>query len=135
MGKTKKTQSEWSWFLTGAALSLALYLGGHLLLASLLVRGAMGEGSAFPVTAALCLMTSAAGALLPVRRSTALGALPAGRLSAAVFCGLLIAGGALWWDGITWTGRGGFLLLCALGGGLLAALAGNRGRKRKKRRR
>ena len=64
MGKTKKTQSEWSWFLTGAALSLALYLGGHLLLASLLVRGAMGEGSAFPVTAALCLLTSAAGALL-----------------------------------------------------------------------
>lgn len=40
---------------------------------------------------------------------------------------LLAAVGMLCWaNGVTWTGRGGILLACVLGGGLLSALLGRR---------
>ncbi|MDD3347948.1 TIGR04086 family membrane protein [Oscillibacter sp.] len=132
MGKTKKQQPVWAPFLKGTALSLLLYLLGQLLLALLVVKGILGEGTAFPVTAALAFLSTAAGSLLPARRSP-WGTLPGGLLSAAAFAVVLIAGGALWWDGITWTGHGGVLLCCVLGGGVAAGLLG--GRKGKRRRR
>ena len=134
MGKTKKQKAVWQPFLKGALLSLALYLAGQLLLAALLVKGVLGEGNGFPVIASFCMLSSMCGALLPARYSP-WGTLPGALLSAALFACLLIGGGALRWQGITWTGHGGVLLLCALGGGVLAGFLGGRGRRNKKRRR
>ncbi|WP_308589312.1 hypothetical protein, partial [uncultured Oscillibacter sp.] len=109
MGKAKKQSSKpssaWMPFCKGVLLSLGVYLLGQLLLAGLLVKGALGEGTAFPIIACLCVLAAALGGLLPARRSP-WGPLPGGLLCAALFAGLLVAGGALWWEGITWTGRG-----------------------------
>ena len=116
------------------AVSLGIYLAGHLLLAALLVRGTVGEGVAFAVTAGLCVISSAVGALLAAGQA-GMGRLPGAMLAAALFVCALIAVGALAWQGITWTGHGGILILCALAGGLLAGLLGGRKRGGKRRRR
>ena len=63
MGNGKRTpRKPWVVFGRALALSLGIYLAGHLLLAALLVRGTVGEGAAFAVTAGLCVIASAAGA-------------------------------------------------------------------------
>ena len=55
MGKKKTTAAIWTVFLRGSMLSLGIYFAGILLLALLLVKGAIPESGAFPVTAVLCL--------------------------------------------------------------------------------
>ena len=61
------------------------------------------------------------------------GTLPAALACAALFAAVLAAVGTAFWQGITWTGRGGVLLLCVLGGGVLSGLLGGRRGKRRKR--
>lgn len=50
MGNGKRTpRKPWVVFGRALAVSLGIYLAGHLLLAALLVRGTVGEGVAFAV--------------------------------------------------------------------------------------
>ena len=123
MGNGKRTpRKPWVVFGRALALSLGIYLAGHLLLAALLVRGTVGEGAAFAVTAGLCVIASAAGAFWAAGQA-GMGRLPGAMSAAALFACALIAVGAL------------VLLLCALAGGLLAGLLGGRKRGGKQRRR
>lgn len=55
------------------------------------------------------------------------GVLPGADGCCCGFAAVLAAVGLLCWtDGVTWTGRGGILLACVLGGGLLSGLLGRR---------
>lgn len=134
MGKGKKQAPDRLILLKGVLLAFGVYLPGQLLVALLAVKGVLREGSLFPAVAALCLLAALAGGLLCARRPI-WGALPSAMLCAAVFAGMLAAVGILCWEGgITWTGHGGILMLCALAGGLLGGVLGS-GQKRKKKRR
>lgn len=130
-GQRQKPAAPWMVFLRGGAAALGVYLAGLLLLALLLVRGTLPEKSAFPAVAVLCAAAVFCGGMTAARRSP-WGTLPAGLACAALFAAVLAAVGTAFWQGITWTGRGGILLLCALAGGLLAGLLGGRKRKRRK---
>lgn len=134
MGKGRKQQAAapWMGFLQGGLLALGVYLLGLLLLALLMVKGTLPERGAFPAVAVLCAAAVFCGGMAAARRSP-WGTLSAGLLCAALFAVVLAAVGTAFWQGITWTGHGGILLLCALGGGVLAGLLG--GRKRGKRKR
>lgn len=135
MGKGRKQQTAvWMVFLRGLLAALGIYLAGQLLLALLLVKGTLPEGSAFPVVAALCVAAVTCGGLLTVRRSP-WGTLPAGLLTAGLFVMALLLVGLSCWESVTWMGHGGILLLCALAGGLLAGLLGGRRKRGGKRKR
>lgn len=134
MGKGRKPATPWLIFVQGILLALGIYLLEQLLVALLLVRGTLPEQSVFPVVAVTCLLAALAGGISCVRRS-AWGRLPSGLLAAGGFAAVLIAVGLLSWEGITWTGHGGILLLCALAGGLLAGVLGGRQGRRVKRKR
>ena len=118
--------------LQGAAVSVIVYLAGILLLALLVVKGAVLERAAFPAVAVLCLLGTLSGGVVTARR-TPWGPLSAALLNTALFAAvLLVVGLACWPDGIG--SRGVILLLCALGGGLAAGLlSGRRGRRRKRK--
>ena len=118
--------------LQGAAVSVIVYLAGILLLALLVVKGAVPERAAFPAVAVLCLLGTLSGGVVTARR-TPWGPLSAALLNTARFAAvLLVVGVACWPDGIG--SRGVILLLCALGGGLAAGLlSGRRGRRRKRK--
>ena len=118
--------------LQGAAVSVIVYLAGILLLALLVVKGAVPERAAFPAVAVLCLLGTLSGGVVTARR-TPWGPLSAALLNTALFAEvLLVVGLACWPDGIG--SRGVILLLCALGGGLAAGLlGGRRGRRRKRK--
>lgn len=133
MAKGKRQQAApWAAFAQGGLLALGVYLLGLLLLALLLVKGTVPERSAFPAVAVLCVLAVLCGGLVAARRSP-WGTLPAALLCAVLFAAVLAAVGTGFWQGITWTGRGGILLLCALGGGVLAGLLGGRRRGKRKR--
>lgn len=118
--------------LQGAAVSVIVYLAGILLLALLVVKGAVPERAAFPAVAVLCLLGTLSGGVVTARR-TPWGPLSAALLNTALFAAvLLVVGLACWPDGIGSSGV--ILLLCALGGGLAAGLlGGRRGRRRKRK--
>ena len=118
--------------LQRAAVSVIVYLAGILLLALLVVKGAVPERAAFPAVAVLCLLGTLSGGVVTARR-TPWGPLSAALLNTALFAAvLLVVGLACWPDGIG--SRGVILLLCALGGGLAAGLlGGRRGRRRKRK--
>ena len=132
MAKTKKQTAPWLVLLESVGLALGVYLGGLALLAALAVRGGVGEGAVFPVLAALCLGASLGGGLLSARRLP-WGTLPSALLAAGCFAGVLALVGFCGWDGLALAGRGGVLLLCAVGGGLLAGILGGRRKGRRKR--
>ena len=132
MGKKKTTAAIWTVFLRGSMLSLGIYFAGILLLALLLVKGAIPESGAFPVPAVLCFLSAMSGGLLTARQSP-WGTLPSALLNTLVFAGILIAAGAICWQGITWYGHGSILLLCALAGGVVAGILGGRRSHRRKR--
>ena len=133
MGKGKKQAPSGLIFLKGLLLAFAVYLPGQMLITLLVVKGAVGEESLFPAVAAVCLVAALAGGFLCARRPV-WGALPSAMLCALLFASVLTAIGILCWEeGITWTGRGGILLLCALAGGLLAGALGQGSRRKKKR--
>lgn len=131
----KKARPSWLTVLEGLGVSLGMYLLGQLLAALLVVRGSLSEGGLFPAVAALCTASALCGGLLCARRPL-WGKLPSALLSSALFAAVLLGVGLLCWEGITWTGRGGALLLCALAGGLLAGLlsaaAGRRGKGKRR---
>lgn len=131
MSKKRKQAAVWQGFLWGGLLSLGIYLLGLLLLALLLVKGTLAKE--FPAMAVLCAAATLGGGLLSIWR-TGWGA--GGVLTGAVFAIVLILVGILCWEELAWAGSGGILLLCAVGGGLLATLASLAGLigKRKKRR-
>ena len=134
MGKGGKARpAPWRGVLRGTLTALGLYLLGTALLALLIVKGAVPEGVMFPVTAVLCVVSVLCGGLLA---GPMLPPLPGAMAVAACFGGVLLAVGAVCWQGVTWAGHCGFLLACTLGGGLLAGvLAGSRrGRRRKLKR-
>ena len=130
-GKRKRTAAGVV-LLQGAAVSVIVYLAGILLLALLVVKGAVPERAAFPAVAVLCLLGTLSGGVVTARR-TPWGPLSAALLNTALFAAvLLVVGLACWPDGIG--SRGVILLLCALGGGLAAGLlGGRRGRRRKRK--
>ena len=112
--------------LQGVLVSLAIYLLAAVVLALLAVKGVVPEESLFPVLAVCCGVCALAGGMICARR-VPWGALPGAMAAAAGFGAVLVAVGLLCWtDGVTWTGRGGILLACVLGGGLLAGLLGRR---------
>ncbi len=119
--------------LRGVSAALVLYLGGTALLALLVVRDTIPEGTAFPVLAVLCVLSALCGGLLV---GLAMPPMPGALAAAACFAGVLLAVGATCWQGIAWMGHGGILLACALAGGVLAGLlsGSRRGRRRKGRR-
>ena len=132
MGKGGKARpAPWRGVLRGALAAIALYLNGTALLALLIVKGAVPEGVMFPVTAVLCVLSALCGGLLA---GPMLPPLPGAMAVAACFDGVLLAVGAACWQGVTWMGHGGILLLSVLGGGLLSGiLAGSRRGRRRKR--
>lgn len=133
MGKLKgKTKPLWLVQLMGVAAALAIYLAGEMLLAVFLVKGSLPESAAFPVTVVLCFLSLFCGGLLTVRGSN-VNALSSGMIMAGIFAGVLILVSLSCWDKITWTGRGGILLLCVLAGGTLAGFLGTKKRRKIKR--
>lgn len=133
MSKGKKQAPNGLVFLKGLLLSLGTYLLGQLLVTLLVVKGAIGEESVFPAAAIFCFLSALAGGALCARRPM-WGRLPSAMLCAALFAAVLAAIGILCWgEGITWTGHGGILILCALTGGLTAGILGGGHKRRKKR--
>lgn len=134
MGKGKKQAPDGIVFLKGVGLSLGVYLLGQLLITLLVVKGALSEENMFPMAAVFCVLAALAGGVL-CTRCPPWGMLPSAMLCAGLFAAVLAGIGLLCWDGISWTGHGGILILCALSGGVLAGLlGGRRGRKGKHRR-
>ena len=123
MGNGRKQTALWLVFVEGAALSLGIYLLLTVLLSALVVKAVLPEEGSFPAVAASCCLASFAGAMLSVRRSS-WGSLASAMVSAAGFLLAVVAVALLCWQQITWLGRGGVLLLCGAGGGLLAGLLG-----------
>ena len=132
MGKGGKARpAPWRGVLRGTLAAIVLYLIGTALLALLIVNGAVPEAMMFPVTAVLCVLSALCGGLLA---RPMLPPLPGAMAVAACFDGVLLAVGAACWQGVTWMGHGGILLLSVLGGGLLSGiLAGSRRGRRRKR--
>ena len=132
MGKGGKARpAPWRGVLRGTLTALGLYLLGTALLALLIVNGAVPEAMMFPVTAVLCVLSALCGGLLA---GPMLPPLPGAMAVAACFDGVLLAVGAACWQGVTWMGNGGALLVSVLGGGLLSGiLAGSRRGRRRKR--
>jgi len=102
-------------------------------MALLVVKGYLRESLTFPAMAVLCAAAGFVGSSLTS------GCLPWGRmlnamLTAAVFAAVLVGIGASCCGGILWSGHGGMLLLCALGGGMLAGVLGDGRRKGKRKR-
>ena len=132
MGKDRRKQAVWVVFLRGELIALGIYLLGIMLLALLVVKGVLPERGVYPAVAVMCLLTAMTAGLLAVRKSS-LGRLSAGILSAVIFGAILLLVGTCAWQEITWTGRGGVLLLCALCGGILSAMMGGQKRRKGKR--
>ncbi|MCI8398242.1 MAG: DUF3792 family protein [Oscillibacter sp.] len=131
MAKSRKQAAPWQGFLMGGAACLGLYLAGLLLAALLMTKGTVSEASRFPLAAVLCVLAALCGGLLAIKQSALrAGGIVTGVSFAAV---LVIVGLACWKDGIAWAGHGGILLLCALGGGILAGLLSGKGRGKRKR--
>jgi len=130
MAKTKKEPTPlWLVLTQGGLVSLGVYFGGLLGLSALVVKGTVGEGSAFAAVAALCGAASFFGSLITVRR-TPWSPLLSGVVMAAVFVGALAIAGLGCWGGGLLPERVCVLAVFALGG---AVTAGVLRRKRGKR--
>jgi hypothetical protein len=131
MGKRQKTLSVWEVMLRGIGAALLLYIGGSAALALAAVKGILPEEVSFSVVAALCAMATFLGGSL-CSKSMPWGILLNAMSVAAIFAVVLVAIGASCFDGILWSGHGGTLLLCALGGGGLAGVTGGKRRRAKR---
>ena len=110
---------------------LAVLLTAALAVMAGLTNRGVPEAMMFPVTAVLCVLSALCGGLLA---GPMLPPLPGAMAVAACFDGVLLAVGAACWQGVTWMGNGGALLVSVLGGGLLSGiLAGSRRGRRRKR--
>lgn len=129
----KGKRAAWVPLLQGIGLALGIYLLAQPLLALLAVKGVLPEARTFPAVAAACALAALAGALYCAARCP-WGTLVSGLLCGAGMAAVLAAAGLLCWQEVAWTGRGGVVLLCALGAGLLGGLLGRKGGKRTKKR-
>ena len=123
----KKTMG-WRSILLGLAAAMAVDLLGVLLVTLLTVRGAVGEGSGFPLLAGAAICASFAGGMIAGGGGTGAGGalLHTGMFGALL---VLICFGA--WEGITVHGL--ILLAMVLLGGLLSgAVRGKVGKRRRK---
>lgn len=125
--------AAWMPLVRGLGLALGVDLLSQPLLALLAVKGVLPEERTFPAVAAACALGALIGALYCAARC------PWGTLISGLACGttmaaVLAAVGLLCWQQVDWTGRGGVVLLCALGGGLLGGLLGRKGGKRTRKR-
>lgn len=125
-------RKPWVVFGRALALSLAIYLAGHLLLAALLVRGTVGEGAAFAVTAGLCVIASAAGAFWAAGQGGN-GTPPRSHVGRGALCVRSDRGRCSGLAGVTDRTRRHPAVMCPAGG-LLAGLLGGRKRGGKRRR-
>lgn len=119
--------APWKGVLRGAGVSLGIYLIGTALLAALIVKRVIPEQSGFPVIALLCLLAALCGGLVT---TPLLPPIPGAMAAAACFCIVLAVFGGVCWQGISWMGHGGILVLCAAAGGMLAGMVSARRRKR-----
>ena len=129
----KGKRAAWVPLPQGIGLALGIYLLVQPLLALLVVKGVLPEARTFPAVAAACVLAALAGALFCAARC------PWGTLVSGLGCGggmaaILAAVGVLCWQEVAWTGQGGLLLLCALGGGILGGLLGRKRGKRVRKR-
>ena len=129
----KGKRAAWAPLPQGIGLALGAYLLAQPLLALLVVKGVLPEVRAFPAVAAACALATLAGALYCAARC------PWGTLVSGLGCGAGVAAvlavlGLLCWQEVAWTGRGGVVLLCALGAGALGGLLGRKGGRRTKKR-
>lgn len=129
MGRETKQRAMWTVLARGSLLALGGYLAGCLLTALLLVRGWLPEGAMLPAVTVLCAAASWASGRY-ARERMPLGRLPASLLGGTVFAGEVLLLGFLFWQEITWQGRGGGVLIAALAGGAAAGLT--KGKKRRK---
>ena len=132
MGKERKKESLLSVLMRGSIISLLIYLLGAFLISLLLVKGAFPESSIYPMLGIDSILATLGGCIIVLRKSP-LGKLPTALLVAGIFCGLQLVIGICFWQGLSWTGEGGVLLLCAVGGGILSAMLSTRKRKKGKR--
>lgn len=116
----KKIQ-PWKTLLLSLLLTAALYGGGVLLIALLMVRGTLGEERTVPALAVLALLSALVGGSVAGRGRLGPGA---GLLNAVLFCVLLAGIGLAVWEELT--SRGLFLLGAFLVGGALSALIGRK---------
>lgn len=129
----KGKRAAWVPLAQGIGLALGINLLAQPLLALLAVKGVLGESQTFPAVAAACVLATLAGALYSAAKC------PWGTLVSGLGCGagvaaVLAALGVLCWQQVAWTGRGGVVLLCALGAGGLGGLLGRKGGKRTRKR-
>ena len=125
--------------LTGpaaAALGLVTALAGYAVLlagvTALLVRGVMPEGSLGAAVMVCCALAALAGGAVSAGRST-WRPMSAAVSVGAVMAVILVLGGLSAPEPPNWAGQGGALVLCALGGGVLAGFAALRRSRRKRR--
>ena len=129
----KGKRAAWVPLPQGVGLALGIDLLAQPLLALLAVKGVLPEERTFPAVAAVCALAALAGGLYCAARCP-LGTLISGLACGAAMAAVLAAAGVLCWQEVDWTGRGGVVLLCALGGGLLGGLLGRKGGKRTRKR-
>ena len=132
MGKDRRKQAAWTVFFRGELAALVVYLLGVLLLALIAVKGLLPEQGMYPAVAAVCLLTSMTAGVLTARKSS-LGRLAVGILSGVIFGAVLFLVGMCVWQEITWSGKGGGVLVCAICGGVLSAMLGGQKRRKGKR--
>lgn len=130
---SKGKRAAWVPLPQGIGLALGIYLLAQPLLALLAVKGVLGESQTFPAVAAACALGTLIGALFCAARC------PWGTLISGLGCGAGVAAiltvvALLCWQEVAWTGRGGVILLCALGAGFLGGLLGRKGGKRTRKR-
>lgn len=130
MGSEKRKEKEWAVFLQSGAMTLWMYLVGIFLLAFLIVNGILPERVSVGGVGVLCLFSSTVGGVIAANRSS-LGKLPAAMVNAGVFAGVLSVVGAMGWTELFWGESSIVLLICALGGGVVAGLWSARRRRRK----
>lgn len=116
----------------GVLLSLCLYILFQLLLALLGVRSILPQSKLFPAQVVTCVLSVVIGSLFAIRR-THLGTLCAAMIVAGGFALVLLLGGLLIYDDVTWTGKGGPLFVAIVCGGILSGLFGSKQRKKRKK--
>ena len=129
MSQRKKSMTPWRVVcLQGGGAALVLYLLGIFLLTAAMIKGVLSEETSFSVIAVLAVLAGFVGGILCVHR-TPWGSLPSAMAGSGLFMMSLVVVGACW-TGLDWTGNGGTLIVCVIGGGLLAGVLGSRKNKR-----
>ena len=111
--------------LRGVLLCVAVWSVGTLLIAWGMSTGTVGEEAGRLLLTVVTFVASFLGAVSAVRHHPWCP-LPAALAVGGGFAALLSAIPLLVWHGFAWNGHGGILLLCAVGGAVLAVPAGRR---------